>query len=268
MSIDPLDKLRRALPSQCTVERTLTPGGQGVTLLGTYRGDRAVLKMFSPYQHPKRILREIDALSKIKCPHLVRLIGYDTIRLDNEEMTLLAYEFYEGGDLRQLLPASSEPVANRMLARIGSQMGCAIELLWENRIVHRDIKPANIVRASEGRFVLVDIGFAKYLDLSKITTGGHPGTLGYMSPEQASGQELTIHSDIFSLGLTLYEIAAKKHPFDGRQELIGVMNPKPLAYHRSDLEPRISNFVDLMIANRVYDRPPRVCDRFNELMED
>jgi serine/threonine-protein kinase len=113
------------------------------------------------------------------------------------------------------------------------------------------------------RNVLVDIGFAKHLDRSMLTVAGNPGTPGFMSPEQFGGRRnLTNRSDAYSLGLTLYVLAAGHHPFGRDQARIGRVPFAPLATHRPDLPPAFCVLIDAMLNPIAHLRPDQLSQRF------
>lgn len=264
-----LDALRKALPERFVVDGELDVGGQGSVFKGSVDGVPAALKLFRPGDD-RRIRRELDLLHQLDCPFLVKVIAACEIRFAGDELTVVAYELHSGGDLRKLILPSAEPLPEHVLAQIGFQVGNAVDALWAKRIVHRDIKPANVVRASESRFVLVDVGFARHIDRSALTGVGFVvGTEGYMSPEQAKGRrQLTIHSDAFSLGVTLYELAAKQHPFGRNQYRINSSTPPPpLNVLRNDLRVEFSHAVHRMMAFSSSARPRALADHFRPFVE-
>jgi serine/threonine protein kinase len=115
----------------------------------------------------------------------------------------------------------------------------------------------------------VDVGLARHIDRSDITAlGGAPGTPGYKSPEQARGRRhLTVHSDWFSLGITLYHVATKCHPFNGQQHNIGVTNPVPMQDHRRNLPESFCRLVHDMLSIVPAKRPRSPGTRFQQLLE-
>jgi serine/threonine protein kinase len=269
---DVLADVRAALPPDYEVSRSLCGGGQGSVFDGRLRGARVAVKIFLPTTDPtrvaRRVAREVAALQSIDCPFLVKVRDACQITFRGQPHELVAYEFLDGPDLSSLLgPGAARPNQSEIL-RMGHQIGTAVEALWARRIVHRDVKPTNIIHAATDRYVLVDLGLARHLDRSAITLpGGNPGTPGYASPEQAMGrQNLTISSDVFSLGLTLYEMAAGVHPFGRNQLAIGRVVPVPLSTRRPDLSGETCRLIDSMIAVPPYRRPAAIGTRFGELL--
>lgn len=264
-----LDKLRAVLPTGVSVSAPLAggQGGQGTVFRGSCNGTDAAIKVFKTDADTRRIDREIELLSTLNCPHVVRLLHHLGAVIDTEPVRVLAYELHTGGDLNQHLRPGAATVTAEEVLRIGAQVATAIDTLWSKRIVHRDIKPANIVRASDGRYVLVDVGFARHLDRSDITIpGGAPGTRGFRSPEQARGRRsLTLNSDVFSLGVTLYVLATKFHPF-GAQDFVV---PRPIDLGplnaRNDLPPGAAALIGQMLDYTPAKRPSDLAARFAAL---
>lgn len=261
-----IDEIGRALPSNYALQGFIDQGGEGAVFKGKVGSQLVAIKIFNPQGDARRISRELSLLQTISCDHLVSIVDTTQIELRGVEVTVVAYDYLSGGDLRRLI--GSQP-SEDLLAKIGLDVSEAVELLWKNRIVHRDIKPHNIMRSkdTDDDFVLADVGFARHLDRSDITRVGlAAGTPGYMSPEQAQGRRsLTIRSDVFSLGITLYLLATNTHPFNGQQHLIGVTSPAPLTNRRADLSTKFCRLIHDMMSVRAADRPTHIMDRFKEL---
>jgi eukaryotic-like serine/threonine-protein kinase len=237
--------------------------------LGKVDGEVVALKVYGPTEERRRMERELNLLAAIDCPNLVKVRRHDWITINDTPCPLVAFEYHPHGDLRRLTELEVTPLDTGTLLRIGAQISNAIEALWGKRIVHRDIKPANIVKAEDGHFVLVDLGLAKHLDLSTITLAGFTvGTVGYMSPEQAQGRKrLTLNSDVFSLGVTLYELAAKRHPFGHSQIQIARGLAQPLNKIRPDLPVPLSHLIHQMMQLSPYNRPRQALSEFLRLLE-
>lgn len=235
--------------------------------VGSVHSKKAAIKLFRPDADDRRLNREIEALSEISCRNLPKVLAFTVIDLSGVSCAVVAYEYFAGGDLLGLLSNSAPMVSARSLFSIGAEVGEALEALWQRRIVHRDVKPANIVKADDGRYVLVDIGVARHLDLSDLTAAGFAcGSPGYMSPEQAQGRkQLTITSDVFSLGVTLYELATKKHPFDRRQHLVGSATVAPISASRTDLPSSFARLVERMLSLRAWERPAKIVREFDQI---
>lgn len=158
-----------------------------------------------------RFFREAETAGRLNHPNIVTM--YDAG--EEHDLAYIAMEFLKGKDLTgytkspNLLPL---PKVLSIIARVADALGYAHGL----NVVHRDIKPANIMYDPESDSVKVtDFGIARITDSSKTKTGMVLGTPSYMSPEQLSGVKIEGHSDLFSLGVSLYQLACGKLPFEG-----------------------------------------------------
>ncbi|MEZ6244296.1 MAG: serine/threonine-protein kinase [Phycisphaerales bacterium] len=264
MSDGLIDHIRPHLSAGLEVEGPLgSAGGQGAVLKGKFNGAPAAIKVFRPETDHRRVDREIELLSNLACPRVVKLLHAETLEIEGESLRVLAYELHTGGDLTRHLANTAPPLTPVELVKIGHEVGIAVEELWKRKIVHRDIKPANIVEGNDGGCVLVDVGLARHVDRSNITLGGAPGTRGFRSPEQARGRKsLTIHSDAWSLGVTLFILAAKRHPF-GNQDVVNptTVNMTPLRA-RGDLDPLLIDTIQQMLSFVPSRRPSNLVERF------
>jgi len=158
-----------------------------------------------------RFFREAETAGRLNHPNIVTI--YDAG--EEHDLAYIAMEFLKGRDLvdsakqGQLLPL---PRAQSVVARVADALGYA----HQQSVVHRDIKPANIMYEGESDTVKVtDFGIARITDASKTKTGMVLGTPSYMSPEQLSGKKIDGRSDLFSLGVTLYQLVSGHLPFVG-----------------------------------------------------
>ena len=263
---DLIDRLRAAVPAEFQVDGYLDAGGQGAVFLGRYQSQQSALKVFAPTHDQRRLEREVALLQKMNHPNVVKIQTATTVVMNGATCPLVAYEYLSGCDLRKHLTPAAPQLTKEQILTLGEEIASAVEALWANRIVHRDIKPANIVDGAT-RNVLVDVGFARHVDRSNLTVVGQTaGTSGYMSPEQAQGRRnLTLHSDIFSLGVTLYQLASRRHPFQQNQALIGLVSAPSLASFRPDLLPALTGLIDQMLAVVPAQRPSNLAFRFAQL---
>ena len=141
----------------------------------------------------------------------------------------------------------------------------ALAAAWKRGVVHRDVKPSNILLDSDDRAKVADFGLARAVGAARTPTmtdtGGVVGTAHYMSPEQALGKDVDFRSDIYSLGIVLYEMLAGKRPFDGASppEVIAahLRDPiPPLRSVRDDVPPRVADVVTWMTQKERESRPP------------
>lgn len=160
----------------------------------------------------KRLLREARAAGRLLHPNVVTLFDAG----EDQGMLFLAFEFVEGSDLAARLEKGPS-LSLREVLRIVRQTAEALDFAHSHGIVHRDIKPSNILLDATGRVKVADFGIAKMAGQNTEMTvaGSVMGSPQYLSPEQIRGDELDGRSDIFSLGVLLYELLSRKRPFEG-----------------------------------------------------
>ncbi len=188
----------------------------------------------------QRFEREARTISRLKHSNIITI--HDIVNVADEAggLHLIVTELVEGRTLRERLGtrASSAPRAGSARTQVGwreavliaTQIADALNAVHTVEIIHRDIKPENVMIQVGGRVKLLDFGIAKWgsgaaagggaQPVAGIQTrlGFTPGTLRYMSPEQARNEHLDVRTDIFSLGLVLYELIAGRHPFAGKSD--------------------------------------------------
>jgi len=163
-----------------------------------------------------RFNREIEIVRTLAHEHIVEVYGFG----ETEEVVFLVMRLLDGGSLRTKLDSSPNgqlPVG--LAALYASQMARALQHAHLHGIIHRDVKPSNMLFAKDNPFhlLLADFGIAKIQGLRGMTKSGIAiGTPEYMSPEQAEGKESDPRSDIYSLGIVLYEMLAGRPPFKGQ----------------------------------------------------
>jgi serine/threonine protein kinase len=183
----------------------------------------------------KRFEREAKSLARLTHPNIVTITDYGK----HEGSPYLVMEYLPGGTLKERLKHAPLPwqEAVQLLLPIAQ----ALKYAYEQNIIHRDVKPSNILLTSKGQPILTDFGVAKLFDLDETQdltgTSMGIGTPEYMSPEQSIGKDIDGRSDIYSLGIVLYEMITGRKPFIGDTPL-GVMIKKV-----SEPLPRPSNFV-------------------------
>ncbi|HZI19280.1 MAG TPA: SUMF1/EgtB/PvdO family nonheme iron enzyme [Pyrinomonadaceae bacterium] len=212
----------RFIENKYRVEGVIGAGGMGTVYRATRLliGDEVAVKVlhaeFVRDQEAERFRREAQAAARIKHPNAVSVYDFGVTA---DGLLYLVMELVEGESLRQLIKArgSLEPAAAVEITR---QVCAALEEAHHQSVVHRDVKPDNIVVRETPRGLRVkvlDFGVAKLRDVPVTTltqTGSVVGTPHYMSPEQCVGEELDSRSDIYSLGVVLYEMLAGVVPFN------------------------------------------------------
>ncbi len=204
----------------------------------------------------KRLLREARAAGRLLHPNVVTLFDAG----EAEGMLYLAFEFVEGTDLAQRLENGETRLSLREVLRVVRQVADALDYAHGQGIVHRDIKPSNILLDRFGRVKVADFGIAKMAGQSTELTmaGSVMGSPQYLSPEQIRGEELDGRSDIFSLGVVLYEILSGKRPFEGETITTLVYqilhkDPPPVSELRA-VPPRLEELLRRMLAKGAGDR--------------
>lgn len=225
------------------IEQLLGEGGMGSVYRATDLDlQRPVaLKFMHPHlarqeQFQKRFLREARAAAALDHPGIVRVLAYEHVA----DSLILVMELVSGGNLREYLNQRRDD--NRLIpyavaADLARQVAEALHYAHEQGMYHRDIKPDNLLLKPEParmggyRLLISDFGLARMAEMDGLSTTGMPmGTLAYMSPEQAEGEKVDSRTDIYSLGITLYELAAGRPPFQPRSitEAIRLHTREPL----------------------------------------
>ena len=198
----------------------LGAGGMGVV----YKAEDTKLKRivalkFLPQQtlasaeEKRRFVHEAQAAAALNHANICTVYEID----ESEGQTFIAMEYVEGQNLKQKV--GSSPLKLEETLDIAMQVAQGLHEAHEKGIVHRDIKTANVMTTSKGQVKITDFGLAKLREQTKLTkTGTTMGTAAYMSPEQTQGEEVDQRTDIWSLGVLLYEMLTGKLPFAGDYE--------------------------------------------------
>lgn len=215
----------------------LGQGGMGIV----YRardlalGRMLALKVLTPEalsqpDRRRRFLNEARAASSLNHPNIVTI--YEVSQADGVDF--IAMEWIDGEPLHEVLRAGPLPIAK--VKQYGADIGRALDAAHAAGVVHRDIKPGNVLITRDGRAKVLDFGLAKLMEpegpsgpdsetrTAAMTAGMILGTVAYMSPEQAEGRPIDHRSDLFSLGIVIFEMLTGKRPFRGNSSLSTLMS--------------------------------------------
>ena len=236
------------------LRKVLGKGASGTVYLAldTFTGQEVALKVLDPavvaapefdQTHTTQFMNEASLAGRISHPHIATILE---AAVDEQTGGYIAIEYVPGGDLSQF--ASPERLLSVEDAiEVAFKCCGALDYAFRQGIVHRDIKPANIMVSSGTNIKVADFG-AAYLHAAQEAENAIIGSPSYMSPEQIAGEPLGHHSDMFALGVVLYELFTGRRPFGGQSVLElfdAIRNRVPIA--PSALRPGISEHVDRIL---------------------
>jgi tetratricopeptide (TPR) repeat protein len=202
----------------------------------------------------QRFSREAKLAINLNEPHIVRVLDYGATR----DIHYLIMEYIEGRDLLEILEEKGTLPHEKVL-NVASQVATALEHASQQGIVHRDIKPQNLIVTTEGMVKVCDFGIARAVALPSLTQSGFVGSPYYISPEQAMGEQVDVRSDIYSLGIVMYQMLSGRLPFDAKSpwSIISqhiASKPPSLRLGNTDLPEAVEYLVNKSMAKRPEDR--------------
>jgi hypothetical protein len=258
------------------IEEQLGQGGMGVVYRArdTRLGRDVALKVLPPEfsrdeERKNRFMQEAKAAAALSHPAIAQI--YDVG--EGPDGLFIAMELVPGRTVKALVQARELDALGAI--EIAHQVAGGLQKAHEQGIVHRDIKPENVIVTPDGHAKILDFGLAKLVEpkaeapegishletLAKTQAGFVVGTLRYMSPEQARGQAVDHRSDIFSLGIMLYEMVTGQLPFSGSTALdtlhaIAFEETRPVTALRPNLPPSLQRVITRCLRKRAQDRYP------------
>jgi eukaryotic-like serine/threonine-protein kinase len=273
------DGTEKPMLGRYQVEKELGKGAMGVVYLGKDPkiGRMVAIKTMALSQEfeadelqdvKARFFREAETAGRLSHPNIVSIFDAG----EEHDLAYIAMEFVKGGDLtKHIKPNTLLPVPE--VLRLMADAADALDYAHSNTVVHRDIKPANMMLLAESQVIkLMDFGIARIADSSKTKTGMVLGTPSYMSPEQLAGKKVDGRSDLFSLGVTLYQLLTGSLPFQAESMatlMFKIANEAhaSLLLVRPDLPPELAAVIDRALAKNYEQRYQRGSDFARELRE-
>lgn len=235
---------------QYRITKKLGAGGMGEVYLATdTKLDRDVALKFLPPQFAndsdarQRFQREAKALATLNHPNIVTV--YDVS--EHHGAPFIAMEYLKGQSLKQII--ASDDLSIERVLELASQIADGLTAAHKADVVHRDIKSENIIVSPEGRVKIMDFGLATWKGVTQVTQEGSTvGTMAYMSPEQTEGKTVDARTDLWSLGVVLYEMITGRLPFEGEHRASVVYaivqdTPQPIARYRSTVPDGLQEIV-------------------------
>jgi eukaryotic-like serine/threonine-protein kinase len=207
-------------------------------------------------EYVERFRREARSVAALSHPNIVTVID----RGEHEGRQFIVFEYVDGENLKRLIERRGPaPVATAL--ELAIQIARGLSFAHQQGLVHRDVKPQNVLLNGDGQAKVTDFGIARSMDVQHgmTQTGTVLGTSDYIAPEQAQGQRVDEHTDVYSLGVVLYELLTQEVPFPGENFVAVAMRhinepPPPVRDKRPDVSPRLEAAIQCAMAKRPEDR--------------
>ena len=209
-----------------------------------------------------RFMHEAQAAAALNHPNICTVHEVD----ETDDLTFIAMEYVEGQSLKEGIELG--PLKLNEVLDIAIQVATGLKTAHHKGIIHRDIKSANVVVTPEGQAKIMDFGLAKSVEATKVTkTGMTVGTVAYMSPEQILSKEIDQRTDIWSLGIVLYEILTGQMPFKGDYDqalMYSIVNeaPEPVTTINSEIPFEVEQVVSRALTKDPEKRYPECVNNF------
>lgn len=215
-----------------------------------------------------RFQREAYAMSELNHPNIVSISDVG----DADDQQYIVMEYVDGLTLKQYINEHA-PLSNEEAIRIGDEILVAMDLAHRSGIIHRDLKPQNILITKDGTAKVTDFGIAKAVSETSLTqTNSMFGSVHYLSPEQARGSNATPQSDIYAIGIIVYEMLTGKIPFDGDSAVTIALkhfqeNLPSIIHQNKNVPQALENVVIKATAKKLLDRYATAADMRKDLDE-
>ena len=208
----------------------------------------------------RRFKQEAASAANLSSPYIVNVYDWG----QDDGTYYIVMEFVRGSDLKTAIKERGA-INQRKVAEIGSQVCQALSVAHKQDIIHRDVKPQNIMVQPDGNVKVMDFGIARAKNSTMDKTASVLGTAHYISPEQAQGKDLTPASDLYSLGIVMYEAATGKLPFDGPDAVsVAMKQVQEAPALPSEIKPDIDPGLEAIIMKAMAKNPS---ERFATAME-
>ena len=218
-------------------------------------------------EYVERFRREARAVAALSHPNIVTVID----RGEHGGRQFIVFEYVDGYNLKQVMEQRGVPPVQTAL-ELAIQVARGLSFAHQNGLVHRDVKPQNVLLNGDGQAKVTDFGIARSTDVKQgmTTTGTVLGTSDYIAPEQAQGQAVDEHTDVYSLGVVLYELLTNEVPFTGENFVAVAMRhinepPPPIRDKQPDVPPRVEAAVHRAMAKDPSERFQSMADFIAEL---